>query len=183
MVILGRKKVYNPEEEERKESVGENFRKLYNLLSERVGYSEDTAERVKQLGEIEKISKRIYKSNPEALERGVESLYESKLIAFDSMGYDIHSAISRAVPETDEKTRKDLAEIRSERAKKRLEHSVASAILSVFGLILIIKIIGLSITSSSIRELESASISLSIVGAVVIIAALWILYNNINRKS
>jgi len=181
MRIFGKKRIYNPEEDEREESVGENFRRLYDLLSERVGYSENAAERIKQLGEIEKISKKIYKSNPEALERGVESLYESHLITFDSKGYDIHSAIMHAVPESDAKTRKDLADVRSNRAKKRLEHSVASAILSVLGVTLIIKAVGLSITTNSIRELESTGIALSLIGAAAVSVALWILYNSRNR--
>jgi len=181
-VIFGKKRIYNPQEEERKENVGDNFRRLYDLLSERAGYSENTSERIEQLGEIERISKKIYKGNPEALESGVESLYDSKLITFDSKGYDIHSAIMRAVPEGDTKTREDLAQIRSGRAKKRLEHSVASAILSVFGLILVIKAVGLSITTNSIRDLESTGIALSLVGAAAVSVALWILYNNLNRK-
>jgi len=179
MVIIGKKRIYHPEEGERKQVASQKFTKLFNLLSEGVGTFGDELERSEGLLEIQRTARDVYKHSPEILERGVEVIYDSNLITQDDKGYDVFNSILYAVPESDRKTREDLAKIRlSHRGKvsRHIGHLVTSSIFATIGLsLLLIFASKFGITGATTVETANVDVVVSFIGAVVFMGAIWFL--------
>ena len=181
MAMIGRKAIYTHERgpnEEESIHAREEMNDLTNAIS---GGVRDYRFIIRKAGEA-------YKNDPSVFEEGVRRIYNKHMIEPSTVeGEDVYNAILSVVDKRDIKTRDKLKKIRSgehEKEESPLGHLVTTSVFASIGAALLL-IFGskMAVTSSAIKEVQNVDLTVSFIGAVILMAAVWFFFKAYRTKN